>query len=81
MTLDNNSVPIQDDFGVIWINRQGKCHRINGPAWEGKDGNTAWFYDDICVGTGANGFWGLWEKLSEVQRQDLDLHLWLAKYT
>lgn len=81
MTISNLSTPVKCKGGILWINKDGKCHRINGPAWEGEDGSTSWFYDDVCVGRGPKGFWGLWEMLDHEQRNDLELHLWLIKIT
>jgi hypothetical protein len=33
------------------------------------------------LGYGAAGFWKHWELLTDVQRNNPNLHFWLAKYT
>jgi len=45
------------------------------------DGDPAWWVDGKWLGNGAEGFWTLWDRLSDQQRMDLNVQLWAAKYT
>ena len=63
-----------------WL-RNGKLHREDGPAIERNDRIVMWYLDSAYLGKNAEGFWGLWEKLTPEQQNNLNLHTWLAKYT
>jgi len=42
-------------------------HREDGPAVEYKDGHTNYFHEEY-LGNGAEGFWNLWDRLTDKQR-------------
>ena len=60
----------------------GKLHREEGPAVVDAIHNTeAWCLHNRYLGCGAEGFWTQWTLLTSDQRNNLNLHIWLAKYT
>ena len=63
----------------------GKNHRYSGPAQisYNRDGSIEWksFYiKGKHLGDEEKGFWKLWERLTEVERQDSDILKCLARY-
>jgi hypothetical protein len=83
-TLQTSNVnkvwPIEDEAGITWLNADGQCHRVDGPAWECKDGRTSWFINNVCLGVEARGFWALWDKLSPEERNNPNLLFWQARF-
>lgn len=59
----------------------GKLHRTDGPAIIGATGTVGWYMSDIFLGNNVEGFWALWERLTPEQQNNLNLHMWIAKYT
>ena len=55
----------------------GKLHRTDGPAIDGVDGTKYWYVDGRYLGQGDAGFWALWGLLSDGQRNNLNLHMYL----
>jgi hypothetical protein len=53
----------------IWI-ANGKRHRINGPAIGWESGDKTWYVNGECLGSNDEGFWELWDTLTEEQKQD-----------
>jgi hypothetical protein len=64
----------------LWYHH-GKLHREDGPAEEYASDNISWYLNDRFLGVNDVGFWAHWEQLTHVQRCNLNLHKWLAKYT
>ena len=55
----------------------GKRHRIDGPAIVSVDGDQEWYLDDKFLGDNSVGFWALWDLLTDEQRNNLTLHMYL----
>jgi hypothetical protein len=51
---------------VWWVG--GKLHRTDGPALEYESGTKVWWVNDKYLGHGEEGFWTLWELLSDEDR-------------
>ncbi len=54
-----------------WID--GKQHRTDGPAVEGANGSKVWYFNGKWLGYENEGFWALWELLTEEERSDWKL--------
>ena len=54
----------------------GNLHRSDGPALEEADGTKEWCFNDEWLGYGDEGFWALWEKLTEEERSNWKLLQW-----
>jgi len=76
---DGPAVEHADGHKEWYLN--GKLHRTDGPTVERTDGSKAWYLNGKLLGEGAEGFWTLWDVLSDQQRADLNIQLWAAKYT
>ena len=72
---DGPAVEDADGTKLWWLN--GKLHRTDGPAIERANGDKAWWLNDEHLGWGDEGFWALWELLSDGQRNNLNLHMHL----
>lgn len=70
---------VYDDDGKHWF-INGKPHRLDGPAIERADGTVSWYMNDDYLGENSRGFWALWSRLTPEQQNNLNLHMWLAKY-
>ena len=76
----------QDGPAVVWADGteywylHGKFHRQDGPAWVCANGSARWFLMSNYLGDDAAGFWTHWALLTNDQRNNLNLHTWLAKY-
>lgn len=73
-------------FRKEWRNDAGKFHREDGPAFVGhyRDGSIFienFYIDGEFLGAYKKGFWALWEKLTEVERQAPSLLKYLASYS
>ena len=66
------------DGTKIWY-QNGELHRIDGPAVEDPNGSAMWYIHGHFLGRDLKGFWELWERLDETQRQNVNLHMWLAR--
>ena len=83
----NGKLHRQDGPAVEWTNGgkfwyvDGMPHREDGPAKLWPDGNASWYRYGKYLGSGAEGFWAHWALLTHEQRNNLDLHKWLAKYS
>jgi hypothetical protein len=77
--LDGPAFIGADGREVWYLN--GKPHREDGPAVLEADCVEGWCLNDVYLGYGVAGFWKHWELLTDVQRNNLNLHFWLAKYS
>lgn len=59
--------------------KDGRLHRIDGPAIEWTDGHKSWWMNGIHIGHNDDGFWALWDRLTDEQRSDLNLHMYLPR--
>ena len=48
--------------------RDGLLHREDGPAVEWADEIQEWWLWSNCLGEGGEGFWALWDRLTNEQR-------------
>jgi hypothetical protein len=55
---------------------RGKRHRTDGPALECANGTNVWWFYEKMLGYEDEGFWALWELLSEEERSDWKLLQW-----
>ena len=55
---------------------RGKQHRTDGPALECANGTNVWWFYGKMLGYEDEGFWALWELLSEEERSDWKLLQW-----
>lgn len=51
----------------------GKRHRTDGPAVEYADGYKVWYLDGQFLGDNDDGFWSLWDRLTDDQRNNVNL--------
>jgi hypothetical protein len=49
-----------------WVG--GKRHRTDGPAIEWSNGGKVWYVNGECLGLNSQGFWKLWDSLSDEDR-------------
>jgi hypothetical protein len=69
---------IDHDDSQMWY-QYGRCHRLNGPAVVGENGRThLWFFDNVYLGAGIEGFWALWNELNSDQRDNAELLKYFA---
>jgi hypothetical protein len=55
----------------------GKLHRTDGPAVEWSDGFKEWYINGEYLGHNEEGFWALWERLSNEDRANITLLTYL----
>jgi hypothetical protein len=67
-----NGIDIDREGNRFWL-KDGRLHRLEGPAAEYADGSRAWWAEDQFLGYGASGFWALWDLLTDEQRSNLNL--------
>jgi len=63
---------IQPDGSRFWCIR-GNLHRTDGPAVEWADGLRNWYLKGEFLGEADVGFWNLWDRLTDEQRNNTDL--------
>jgi len=68
---------VVDKFGTKYWFKDGKLHREDGPAIETAKGSACWWFHGRAVGYDAEGFWDLWDKLTDEQRGNPTLLRWL----
>ena len=73
-----NGLHVQAD-GDKWWYKDDELHRTDGPAVERIDGSKVWFLNDQFLGEDDAGFWRLWNRLSDEQRNNLNLLMHLPK--
>lgn len=73
-----NGLHVQAD-GDKWWYKDDELHRTDGPAVERADGSKVWFLYDQFLGVDDTGFWALWNRLSDEQRNNLNLLMHLPK--
>ena len=56
---------------------EDKRHRTDGPAVVSADGTQVWYLDGKYLGNDSVGFWALWDLLTDEQRNNLTLHMYL----
>ena len=71
---------IWDDGAEFWF-LHDKLHRQDGPAVVYPGRSEYWHIHGNYLGKGVEGFWAHWALLTNNQRNNLNLHKWLAKYT
>ena len=72
---------IEHRYGMkVWCIND-KCHREDGPAIEYTSGRNKWYLNDNFLGYDVVGFWAHWALLTPEQRNNLNLHFWMVKYT
>lgn len=59
--------------------KDGKRHRADGPAVVWTDGDKCWYLDGQFLGYDATGFWALWDRLTDDQRNNVNLLMHLPK--
>lgn len=62
----------------------GKLHRVDGPAEEwiatsSLDYSRAYYFEGKHLGNGVEGFWNLWDILTDEQRNNACLHAYMAE--
>ena len=78
----NGKLHRTDGPAIVWANGtkawklNGKRHRADGPAIEWANGDKEWYFNDEWLGYGDEGFWALWEKLTEEERSNWKLLQW-----
>jgi hypothetical protein len=60
-----------------WVN--GKYHRVDGPAIECVNGDKMWYVNGKCLGFNNQGFWALWERLTDKDRANPTLLSYLPE--
>ena len=73
-------------FRRVWRDENGRIHREDGPAlaYYHPDGSIEWeiFYlNGQLLDENREGFWKLWDNLTEEQRKVPDILKYLAKYS
>lgn len=58
---------------------KGRMHCITGPADWNNGGWYSWWFKGMCLGRDKQGFWELWGLLTDEQRNNLDLLMWLPR--
>lgn len=79
----------KDSFGFLykeWRNELHWFHREDGPAYIRYNPNglimcELFYVSGEYLGSGEKGFWALWERLTEVERQATALLKYLAIYS
>lgn len=83
----NGKLHCEDGPAVEWTNGgkfwyvDGMPHREDGPAKLWPDGDASWYRYGKYLGSGAEGFWGLWNSLSPEKQNNVNLYQWMVKYT
>ena len=54
-------------------------HREDGPATEFSSGYQQWYLEGVHFGVGSNGFWNLWDQLTDKQRANPNLLRYLPR--
>ena len=70
---------VVDLFGDKRWFKDGLRHRVDGPAVEEADGTKSWCFNDDRLDTGTEGFWKLWELLTDEQRGNPTLLRYLPR--
>jgi hypothetical protein len=63
---DGPAVEYADGSKVWYV--YGKLHRTDGPAIEFSNGDKEWWVQGEYLGLNDQGFWALWERLSDEDR-------------
>ena len=53
--------------------KDDQLHRADGPAFEWEDGTKCWYLYGMNLGFDTEGFWKLWDRLTEEQRSNPNL--------
>ena len=59
--------------------KDGKLHREDGPAVEYRDGSKGWYLNGKSLGSNVDGFWELWDRLTDEQRGNTTLLKYLPR--
>ena len=65
--------------GTKWWFFEGERHREDGPAIETSDGTQIWCYKGQLLVHQGEGFWKLWDLLTEEQRANPNLLRWMPR--
>jgi len=68
---------VVDSVGNKYWFKEDKLHREDGPAVEQRTGPIVWYLQDESLGDEAEGFWKLWDRLTEEQRANPNLLKWM----
>jgi hypothetical protein len=75
--LDGPAIERVDGIKEWWVD--GKRHRTDGPAVEETDGAKSWHKDGEWLDYNDEGFWALWDRLTDEQRNNVNLLMHLPK--
>lgn len=73
-----------DKYGrKAWRDELGRLHNETGPAVEDFHGNKSWWLKDHWLGDNEEGFWNLWDRLTDEQKKNANLlsHLPLKDFS
>jgi len=70
---------IVDLEGVKWWYKDDLIYREDGPALEAPNGTTEWYFKGEFLGWNADGFWKLWDRLTDKQRGNPTLLKYLPR--
>ncbi len=76
MTDSKNGIVVYEDGSKYWY-RDGRLHREDGPAVEFPNGHQGWYLYGMRLGSGADGFWEMWDRLTNEQRVNPNLLRWM----
>jgi hypothetical protein len=71
---------VDEKGSKFWL-KDGRPHRSDGPAVEQPDGieTKYWYWEGEFLGLDDHGFWALWDRLTDEQRNNLNLLMHLPK--
>jgi hypothetical protein len=75
--LDGPAIDRSNGDKSWWVD--GKRHRTDGPAIEWSNGFKEWQVNGECLGYDDNGFWALWDRLSDEDRANPTLLSYLPE--
>ena len=64
---DGPAIEWSDGDKEWWLN--GMLHRLNGPAVD-RPNRQLWYMNGKYLGSNDEGFWALWERLTDEQKKD-----------
>ena len=70
---------VVDVYNVKYWFKDDKLHREDGPAVEYRDGSKGWYLNGKSLGSNVDGFWELWDRLTDEQRGNTTLLKYLPR--